>query len=188
MLAICAGAVGPSLQELLGRRHALLRAALPLVFLLYGGYAVAEAFCHPFGVSNFPAASLARRPDPLESWNLQLTVARGMENSPLPASGVLMDDSYLAIALQRLKSRFRPVMIWSPEAAFVFDPTLAPLEVRRRLRESNIQFVSISPGTTNVVFLSTVPFYRDDSRNWSQAIVTKGGDESHILYLLPPAD
>jgi hypothetical protein len=187
-LAISAGSIGPALQRMLGQRHGWLKAALPLVFFLYGVFAVLEAFSHPYGAGNFPRACLATRADPLDSWNMELTVAQGLDNSSLSACRVLIHDSYLAIVLQRRKSRFRPVMIWSPEVAFVFDSSREPLKVRSRLRARDIKLVSVLPGATDLSFLSGVPFYGDDSKNWLTALVTKGGDQSHILYGLPPVE
>ena len=103
-----------------------------------------------------------------------------LEKSNLPSGRVLTDDCYLAVALRK-NSRFQPVMAWSPEVAFVVDPELDPVTVRRRLRDRQILFVA--PFPENNRYFAKHPFFREDSRNWLP--ITAPGDRRPI-YSLPP--
>jgi hypothetical protein len=185
-LAVCAGAIAPSLLRLLNIRR-LLRAASLLFLSLAGTYAVAHSFAHPGEAWDLPNAALITNADPLEIRKPKLQLCEGLQASDYPACGVLTDDSYLATALNR-KSRFRPVMVWSPEVAFVFDTEAAPIEIRSRLRKNNILLASLMPGTANASFLASFPFYRNDGPNWSPAMAVEGAEGTTILFFFPRVD
>lgn len=51
--------------------------------------------------------------------------------------------------------------LWSPEVRFLFDPTLPPPEIARRLRTANIGFVLLNTGSVNERFLARSAFFRD---------------------------
>jgi hypothetical protein len=105
-----------------------------------------------------------------------------LQASELPPCGVLTDDNYLAVALQR-RSKFRPTTLWSPEVEFVLDVDLPPSEIRRRLREKNILLVSVTTGTYDSLFSSRLPFYRDDSAAWQPVVAVPGTRPVIISYL-----
>ncbi len=105
-----------------------------------------------------------------------------LQRAEVEACGVLVDDNYLAVALQR-RSKFRPVTLWSPEVEFVIDTSLPPTEIRRRLRDKKILLVSVTTGTYDSLFSSRLPFYRDNA-TW-QPVVAVPGDRSVIISYLP---
>jgi hypothetical protein len=55
----------------------------------------------------------------------------------------------------------RPVPLWSPDVRFVFDATLSPPEIARRLRAGGIGFVLLTQGVVNARFLARSAFFRD---------------------------
>jgi hypothetical protein len=184
-LSISAGAAGSLLLRRAEQRVAL-QAALFLILSLLGMYGFAHAFAFPFGAGRLTEALGASRPQPLDDWHAPLQLAETLEKLDHPSCGVLTDCTYVATALQR-RSRFRPVMIWSPQVAFVFDRKMKPSEIRDRLREMQIFFVAFVPHTPNGVFVSDFPFYRDDRRNWEPVILIGGQhNPREALYYLPP--
>ncbi|MBL9212503.1 MAG: glycosyltransferase family 39 protein [Opitutaceae bacterium] len=67
----------------------------------------------------------------------------------------------------------RPVPLWSPDARFVFDASLSPPEIARRLRAGGIGFVLLTQGAVNARFLARSAFFRDPAGTlqpvWSDA-------------------
>lgn len=55
----------------------------------------------------------------------------------------------------------RTVPLWSPEVRFVFDASLAPAEIARRLRVAGIGFVLLNTGAVNECFLARSVFFRE---------------------------
>ncbi len=55
----------------------------------------------------------------------------------------------------------RTVPLWSPEVRFVFDPSLAPAEIVRRLRVLGIGFVLLNSGPANECFLARSGWFRE---------------------------
>lgn len=180
-LSLMAGVTFARCSTLTGLRGAALQTCIRFVVVLSGLFAVAHAFSYPFPGTQLLTALGATRPDPLDDWGIQKAVATELEASERPACGVLTDSLYLAVVLQRT-SRFRPVMIWSPQVAFLFDFDLPPEEVRRRLRQQNIPLVSLTPLTMQL--FSGVPFIGQDSSNWSPTGIGEGGPAA--VYDLPP--
>jgi hypothetical protein len=157
------------------------------VLTLSGVFAIIHVVAHPGGASQVFSGNLQTRHDPLDAYPLQTEVAEALRNSGYPPCGVLTDNNYVAVALQR-RSKFRPVMLWSPEAAFLFQESLAATEVRRRLREKNIMLVSFAPETANFEFLRTIPFYRDDNAAWEPVVVLEQAQRTEVVAYLPPVD
>ncbi len=178
-LSIAAGAFGYVLVDASNKRSRLLHAGATLAIVICGGYAVLCCWSQPFEPSEFSTAVVSTRSEPLDSYDLQVAIAKKLETSNLPSIGILTDDNSLAIALQRY-SRFRPVMIYSPEVAFIFDPQMDAAEARRRLVENGIWLISISPRSLNNHYLFKFPFYRD-YQNWQ--VVLNAPDREAILLL-----
>ena len=126
-------------------------------------------------------SALSIRNEPLDRYPYYVDVAGTIDRSGLPVSSVLVDNFYLAIALQR-RSRFRPVMVWDPAVAFVFDSRIRPIEVRRRLLARDIRLVAVQIKASNNPYLNRYPFYREDAKNWLKVWVVRGLD---IICLLP---
>lgn len=55
----------------------------------------------------------------------------------------------------------RTVPLWSPEVRFLFDATLAPAEIARRLRAAGIGYALLTTGKVNERFLAHSAFLRD---------------------------
>jgi hypothetical protein len=55
----------------------------------------------------------------------------------------------------------RTTPLWSPDLRFLFDATLSPVEVARRLRAAGIGFVLLTQGEVNARFLARSAFFRD---------------------------
>ncbi len=123
---------------------------------------------------------LSRREFPVAQLGGDLNVVKILNESGLPAERVLTDNCYLATALER-SSRFAPVMIWSPEVAFVFDRSLAPAMVRQRLRDEGIWYLSLAP--TYEFVWARYPFFAVDGQNWQLVNRTEA---LQAVYFLPP--
>lgn len=165
VLSISAAACGPVFQRMLSVKSKWLQvsACVPLIFT--GCYAALSCWTypgHPWELKNMAFLTWMFPDDSMGSNNRVIReVLERVEIEPL---GVLTDDPYLAVTLQRSK-RLRPVPIFSPEVAFVFDKALMPSDVRRRLREKNIWFASL-PISENADYLMQFPFYEQDRVNW----------------------
>ncbi|MBI2825759.1 MAG: glycosyltransferase family 39 protein [Planctomycetia bacterium] len=179
-LSIAAGAVGPALERSSGWRAFLFRGGVLVAIVLCGGYAAVYAWSHPFFGRHTRAANWHTTEDPLDWYPGHRAVARALEGTKIPPVGVLTDDCYLATALRR-ETRFTPVMIWNPQVAFIFDETLDPAEVRRRLCENGVRIVA-SGGGANALFLHKLPFYRDDSVHWQPLMEMPG---TWTVFFLP---
>ena len=55
----------------------------------------------------------------------------------------------------------RTTPLWSPDLRFLFDATLPPAEVARRLRRAGVGFVLLTQGEVNARFLARSAFFRD---------------------------
>ena len=155
-LAIGAGAWGPLVSRWQAARPVLVRSAVLLPIMLCGGYAVLASWSHPKDAREFRTAIVSRRPFPEGVLEWPLRTEQVLNDSGLPDGGLLTDDCYLAVALGR-DARFRPVMAWSPEAAFVFEPNQNILTVHRRLQEKNIFYASFMP--MHEAFWSHYPYF-----------------------------
>ena len=178
-LAIAVGVFGQLWQPAVSPWKRYLRGAIVLLIALCGGYAAALAWAFPAGPSQIRQAIWLKREGPMAED--QAVLAQGLEKLKLPATGVLTDNCYLAVALQRY-TRFRPVMIWSPEVSFVFDAQLDPGEIRRRLVNQGIELVAVWSTSPNIKFMLQFPFYRDDLKNWEKLL---SFNQSEVIYYLP---
>jgi hypothetical protein len=177
-LSIAAGACGPALARLALRRPQLFRAGIVAPIVVVAFYATLGAWSLPFHPTGFRTAVTSRIHYPDDVLGPRVLAAQAVAGSGLPDAAVLTDDSYLATALKR--ARVRPVMAWSPEVSFVFDPNTSGTEVRRRLREMNIHFVA--PYEGNLPYLRRFPLYADDSKQWQQV---RYNGEALPLFFLP---
>jgi hypothetical protein len=167
VLAIGAGTLASTWTNAASKWRNILRGVGLVTWLVCAGYATASALAFPFEVTDLPGAILIASEEPMAAERLAL--AKKLETINIPATGVLTDDCYLAVALKRF-SRFQPVMVWSPAMAFIFDAQLEPAEIRRRLIENHIALVSVWPESPNNTYLLRSPLYRDDSKNWFMVI------------------
>jgi hypothetical protein len=126
------------------RQPVLVRCAVLVPILWCGAFAVAASWSYPRDASEVRNAIFSRQSHEYGLMKQSLHTVRLLEESGLPVAGVLTDDCYLAVALSA-HSQFRPVMVWSPQMAFVFDPKLDPAAVHRRLREAGIRYASFLP-------------------------------------------
>jgi hypothetical protein len=179
-MSIAAAAMAPVFSRPLTGHRTYLRAIIGAALVASGGYAALTCWCFPGRPWEIRRAALFAWTFPEESLiSKYLPTAEMLEKTDLPPAGVLTDNLFFAVALQRSK-RFHPVSIFSPEVAFVFDKQLDPADVRRRLREKGIWFVSMAP--ENLDFLQQFPFYHDDQGNW---MVVKDDRNVYPIYFLP---
>jgi hypothetical protein len=153
--------------------------ALPLVLWL--GWGLAAAAAHPYRPLDAFEAWNSARPQPLDGYPAEAALVKALDDSPLPACGILTDDAYLAAALIGLQSRFHPVMVWSPEVESLCDPEMSAAAGHRLLAERDVRLVSIGQGSLNWAFLGRRQFYRHAGRDWR--LVFTAGD--HKLWRLP---
>lgn len=131
-------------------------------------------------LANYPSRSqyLFTVPTGTESGSFQKIVVDHLENTNLPATGVLTDMTFLAESMKRT-SRFKPVMHWNPEVQFVFDQDLETEEVHRRLVEKNIKLILVDYKSPNNQFLSKFKFFRESS-GWK--LLFKMENEFAVYY------
>ncbi len=189
-LSVACGAWGPLVAPMCGLSSSLVRRALfgvvTTVLLIGGAYTVLYCATFPAAIQNLPAAirdfrntMFSRREYPVAQLGGDLDVVKILNESGLPPERVLTDNCYLATALRR-SSRFQPVMIWSPEAAFIFDKSLDATTVRQRLRDDRIWYVSVAP--TYEFVWARYPFFAVDGQHWQ---TVNGTSEFQAVYFLP---
>jgi hypothetical protein len=110
-----------------------------------------------------------------------VAIAHALEKSPIEAIGILTYDYYLAVALQRY-TRFRPVMIWSPATAAMFDRKLSVLEVRHHLISENIGGIAVGYHSAYNLFLAHNSFYSQDMPHWVPVATVP---KSETVFLFP---
>ncbi|HEY4308408.1 MAG TPA: glycosyltransferase family 39 protein [Pirellulales bacterium] len=179
VLAIGAGAWGPMVSEWQKRRPVLVRCAVLIPILWCGASAVAAIWAHPRDASEVCTAMFSRQSHEGGLMKQSLITARLLEESGLPVAGVLTDDCYLAVSLLA-NSQFRPVMVWSPQVAFVFDPKLDQAAVHRRLREAGISYASFLPAHDE--FWAKYPYFLIDG---DHGFVVPGTAPDQPVLILP---
>ena len=157
-LSVACGAWGPLVAPMCGLSSSLVRRALfgvvTTVLLIGGAYTVLYCATFPAAIQNLPAAirdfrntMFSRREYPVAQLGGDLDVVKILNESGLPPERVLTDNCYLATALRR-SSRFQPVMIWSPEAAFIFDKSLTQRRSGSVARRSHMVCFALPPATS----------------------------------------
>jgi hypothetical protein len=180
-LAIAAGAFSGRLLNHFAKWRRFIVPAFFTACVLCSINAVAFAWAHPFKITMFDKAVFCSVNDPLNGMAPEMGIAMGLDSSKLPPMKVLTDDCYLAVALQRYTD-FSPVMVWSPEAACVFDRSLSPADVRQRLLADNIGLVTINDTSINFSILNQYPFYSQDRSQWKPFMMMF---ENVQVYQLP---
>jgi hypothetical protein len=160
-----------------------LRKTVLALGVLCAAYAIISVASHPFPAPDFFSAIRSRSNGQPDFCKDSQELANRLNATDFPTTGVLIDSGYLARILQR-DTRFRPVLIWSPEVQFVFDAALDPREIRRRLRQKDIRLVALQAGSIHQEFLARFPFYSQDGRNWLPLLIIP---ESAAVYTLPQA-
>lgn len=185
-LSVLVGVAGDHLFTYTGKPAPFLKTALLAAMLLCTGYTVVFSLSHPFSPDEIRSAITYAHSGAPEFCAGMQELADKLQQSDLPATGVLTDNTYLATILQR-ETRFRPVMIWSPEVKFVFDSNFAMEEIRQRLYSNNIRIVSLEGGSVNKLYLSHSPFYKSFSEENTdiRLIITVG---NKFLYYLRPSN
>lgn len=89
-----------------------------------------------------------------------------------PGSRLLAENTYAHAALAG--SEYPVVMVWGPEVAFLFDPSLDARAVEERLRQRGIVAVIYNPESLNSRYLDRLPFYRDGRPRWRKLAALEG--------------
>jgi hypothetical protein len=179
-LSIGAGAWGPWITAGSHNRAKFALTAALLLISLVGGYAVLTSWAHPKDALNIRTAAFSRQDFPaegLEHWTKAIQLLR---ESELPSGGVLTDDCFFAVALGR-ESRFRPVMAWSPEVAFLFGPMPDKQSGQERLRHMEIRYASFIG--LHDAFWERYPYFFVDHQ---QGYVVRGTAPDQPILILPP--
>jgi hypothetical protein len=119
-LSIAAAACAPAISRLLTASRPYLRVAVWAALVACGGGAMLAAWSFPGSVWEIGTKAFFQWNYEKDSLGPNLPLTNMLEATDLPAVGVLTDNPYAAVALRRF-TRFRPVLIWSPEVAFVFE-------------------------------------------------------------------
>jgi hypothetical protein len=133
-------------------------------------------------------AVLASRPDPATDSHSHASMVRLLEASQARGCGILTDDAYFAVHCMRAKSRFWPVMTWSPAAAFLFDPAITVEEACAKLADMDVRLAFVWADPVSDIWrllLSTTPFFRDVRPALRFALGIKGMPQSRGVFFLP---
>ncbi len=171
LLAVLGGGV---LGEATGRRPPRLLRAVALAVCFYG---IAACLVVPGSLRHTPVGAwmdqgFATFPHPAAQ------LAKAVQ--PVVANArILSDDAYVHAAMSA--SGIGVVPVWSPEAAFLFEPMADLKSSLPLLRDRDIKFVMRGVGSLNNLYLDTVPFFRQvPSVLWKAA---EGG--GYVLYQVP---
>lgn len=157
-----------------------LRAITLVIIVSCTAYSLVFAASHPLNPKDLFSAITSKHTGPPPFCSQLEELVDRMESTGMPPTGVLTDDHYLANIMQR-NSKFRPVMVWSPNVQFVFDPNINIAEKRRRLLAQNITLITFGNGPNNL-FFSRIQFYREDMVNWKPLITIA---DKIVLFALP---
>lgn len=159
-LSVLFGVAGDHIFKYKSRYSSFLKGTVLAAAFLSTGYSVITSLSHPFSLYDFPSAVTYTHSGVPEFCSGMQDLADKLQQSDLPSTGVLTDNAFLATILQR-ETRFRPVMIWSPEAKFVFDSNITMQEIKRQLYINDIRIISFENGSLNNLYLSRNPFYKN---------------------------
>jgi hypothetical protein len=150
---------------------------------------------HIGGLAAIPSRMVHRKPAPLEDEGKVNSLVQSLNDSSFPTSRILTDDPYLAVVLGHTGSRFQPVMVWSPEVSFLFNPGDAPAEgdgdgpntaasARQELAERRI-FLAMIGNILHWRVLGRLPFFHHDEPTWKPAVTLPGDRRDNGIYLMP---
>lgn len=174
-LSIGAALAFSRFYQKISARRAVCRIAIAGTILL-AVYSLASALVYPY-TSRFFNTAVTSTP----TGSPQQAMVDGLEASNLPPTGILTDLPFVAETMKR-SSRFRPVMYWSPEVAFVLDRNLEPNEIQRRLISMNVRLVLIDAISPNNPFLARYDFFRERT-NWRPLLEIE--NEAAVFYYEP---
>lgn len=187
-LAFLAGRSVDYLFESQNRYLVKLRSVTLALLMVCSCYSLASALSHPFWAGHLFSAMTYTHVGPPEFNQYSQDLADRLQASDLKTTGVLTSNPYLGTSLQRT-TRFRPVIVWSPEVSFVFDRSLDPKEIEKRLIARNIRFVSLFMiDEIYTLSLLKVPFFKaltDKYSSGKREPFAVAGNE--VLYLLEPS-
>lgn len=143
-------------------------------------WGVLAALSYPLQPTQLPAALFSTKGEAPEFCALNREFAQKIDSLALPPTGILTDSPYLAVILKR-ETRFRPVIIWSPEVSFLVDAQVDSNEARQKLLALNIRLVALNRSSIHNNFLARMPFFKDDFSEWKQLLAT--GDDWDLFEL-----
>ena len=180
------------LQLRFGRRvRGVLMASL---WIVCGGLGVLTAAFHPFGwvtvlgegtLSTMLAAPFATRLDPLADQGPLSEVLRRLEQSSAPPCRILTDDLYLQVMLTHTNSRFGTLMVWSPEAAFLFDPDTGVEACRRQLAGKRVFLAMISEDFLFWQHLRQFQFFKTAAPSWQPFVGIENNPNITGIRVMP---
>jgi hypothetical protein len=178
-LSLLAGAAGDLLYGATRLSGTGLKSMILIVIGSCSLYAFSVCLAHPYPLKFISSAVFYNYAGPPEICMDTNELASRLQATSLPATGVLTSNAYFATSLQR-ETRFRPVMVWSPEVSFVFDPHLSLEEIRSRLIENNIRLISFSINSANNPFLTRYGLFQnlsgESAPEWLMLVDSVGTD------------
>lgn len=147
-------------------------------------WGILSALSFPLQPLQLSTALLSTKGETPEFCEAGRKFASHINSLDIPATGVLTDSPYLAVILKR-ETRFRPVIIWSPEVSFLADFKTGSKISRQKLLALNIRLVALNRSSIHNEFLYRMPFFKDDFSTWKQ-ILASGDDWG--LFELPAGD
>lgn len=175
-LSIAVGTAFSRLYQTISAQRAIVRQLAIAGAILLSVYSLASALIYPYP-SRFFSTAITSTP----TGSIQQAMVDRLEASDLPPTGILTDLPFVAETMKR-SSRFRPVMYWSPEVAFVLDRHLEPNEIQRRLISMNVRLVLIDAISPNNPFLARYDFFRKRT-NWRPLLEIE--NEAAVFYFEP---
>jgi hypothetical protein len=184
-LSMSAGAATSLFMESTGKNRPFCRFAALIIGGLCAIYSMISVWSHPFPPQDLLSAITYAHDGTPEICEGTKKLTEKLQTSNLQATGVLTSNAYLAIILQK-DTRFRPVMVWSPEVRFVFDQQLTVQEIQRRLIAANIRVVSFQGDSVNNSFLLKFPFFTMFSQmnNFDTLQLIAAVNNESLSYLL----
>ncbi|HUB26070.1 MAG TPA: hypothetical protein VL992_11625 [Tepidisphaeraceae bacterium] len=99
-----------------------------------------------------------------------------------PGARVLCANPYIHAGLTSSGIDFVPV--WSPEVAFIADPSISPNTVRQRLLDRGIRYAVVENDPNGHFLAEYVPFYHADMRFWT--VIASAGNDASVFEIPAP--
>lgn len=145
-------------------------------------WGVLSALSYPLQPMQLSESLFSTKTEAPEFCALNREFAKRIDSLDISPTGILTDSPYLAVILKR-ETRFRPVIIWSPEVSFLVDSQIGSKESRQKLLALNIRLVALNRSSVHNNFLSRMSFFKDDFSEWKQLLATEDGWD---LFEFPP--
>jgi len=149
-------------------------------FLGCSVYGILSAVAFPNPVTEVATSVAISKSEQPETSPAYLAFVNQIKQLNIPPTGIFTDSAYLAQTLLH-ETRFRSVMPWNPEVAFIFTSEISGKDMRERFLKQDIRLIAISRNSLNNALLYRTPLFRDTMQSWSLMFSTD--DEWALLSL-----